>query len=102
MAVVEVKNLKGEKVSEIELTDSIFNVPVKNSVLHEVVCMQLASRRQGTASVKNRSDVVGSTKKLFRQKGSGRQPPRVDAGVDGRSRFRSKNDKGFSRCQYSV
>ncbi len=72
MAVVEVKNIKGDKVSEIELTDSVFNVPVKNSVLHEVVCMQLASKRQGTASVKNRSDVVGSTKKLFRQKGSGR------------------------------
>ena len=72
MAVVEVKNIKGEKVSEIELTDSIFNVPVKKSVLHEIVCMQLASKRQGTASVKNRSDVAGSTKKLFRQKGSGR------------------------------
>lgn len=72
MAVVEVKNIKGEKVSEIDLTDSIFNVPVKKSVLHEIVCMQLASRRQGTACVKNRSDVAGSTKKLFRQKGTGR------------------------------
>jgi large subunit ribosomal protein L4 len=72
MAVVEVKNIKGEKVSEIELTDSIFNVPVKPSVLHEIVTMQLASRRTGTATVKNRSDVAGSTKKLFRQKGSGR------------------------------
>jgi large subunit ribosomal protein L4 len=72
MAVVEVKNINGEKVSEVELTDSIFNVPVKPSVLHEIVTMQLASRRSGTATVKNRSDVAGSTKKLFRQKGSGR------------------------------
>jgi large subunit ribosomal protein L4 len=72
MAVVEVKNINGEKVSEVELTDSIFNVPVKASVLHEIVTMQLASRRSGTATVKNRSDVSGSTKKLFRQKGSGR------------------------------
>jgi large subunit ribosomal protein L4 len=72
MAVVEVKNINGEKVSEVELTDSIFNVPVKASVLHEIVTMQLASRRRGTATVKNRSDVAGSTKKLFRQKGSGR------------------------------
>lgn len=72
MAVVEVKNIKGEKVSEIELTDSVFNVPVKKSVLHEIVGMQLASKRRGTASVKNRSDVAGSTKKLFRQKGTGR------------------------------
>jgi large subunit ribosomal protein L4 len=72
MSVVEVKNINGEKVSEVELTDSIFNVPVKPSVLHEIVTMQLASRRSGTATVKNRSDVAGSTKKLFRQKGSGR------------------------------
>jgi large subunit ribosomal protein L4 len=50
----------------------VFNVPVKSSVLHEVVTMQLASRRAGSASVKRRGDVQGSTKKLFRQKGTGR------------------------------
>lgn len=72
MAVVDVVNTKGEKVSEIELAEDIFNVPVKSSVLHEVVTMQRAARRSGTASVKNRSDIVGSTKKLFRQKGTGR------------------------------
>lgn len=72
MAVVEVKNTNGEKVSEVELPDEIFNVPVKKSILHEVVRMQMASRRRGTASVKHRSDVVGSTVKLYRQKGTGR------------------------------
>lgn len=72
MAVVEVKNINGEKVSEVELSDEIFNVPVKKSILHEVVRMQMASRRRGTASVKHRSDVVGSTVKLYRQKGTGR------------------------------
>lgn len=72
MAVVDVLNTKGEKVSEMELAENIFNVPVKSSVLHEVVNMQLAARRAGTASVKNRSDITGSTKKLFRQKGTGR------------------------------
>lgn len=72
MAVVEVKNTNGEKVSEIELSDGIFNVAVKKSVLHEVVRMQMASRRRGTASVKHRSDVAGSTSKLYRQKGTGR------------------------------
>lgn len=72
MAVVDVLNTKGEKVSEMELAEDIFNVPVKSSVLHEVVNMQLAARRAGTASVKNRSDITGSTKKLFRQKGTGR------------------------------
>ncbi|MEZ4549999.1 MAG: 50S ribosomal protein L4 [Desulfobacterales bacterium] len=72
MAVIEVKNIKGEKVSEVEMPDSIFNVEPKKSVLHEVVCMQLAARRSGTAAVKRRSDVKGSTAKLFRQKGTGR------------------------------
>lgn len=72
MAVVDVLNSKGEKVSQVELSEAIFNVPVKSSVLHEVVTMQLASRRSGTASVKRRGEVKGSTKKLFRQKGTGR------------------------------
>jgi large subunit ribosomal protein L4 len=72
MAVVDVINSKGENVSQVTLSEAIFNVPVKNSVLHNVVRMQLARRRSGTASVKRRSDVKGSTKKLFRQKGTGR------------------------------
>ena len=72
MAVVDVINQNGEKVSQTELTESCFNVEVKPSVLHEVVTMQLANRRAGTASVKNRGDVQGSTRKLFRQKGTGR------------------------------
>ncbi len=72
MAVVDVINTAGEKVAETELSDEIFNVPVKNSVLHEVVKMQLANRRTATATVKNRSDVTGSTRKLYRQKGTGR------------------------------
>lgn len=72
MAVVDVVNKNAEKVSEIELTDTIFNVPVQSNLLHEVVTMQLASRRAGSASVKHRSDIRGSSKKLFRQKGTGR------------------------------
>jgi large subunit ribosomal protein L4 len=73
MAVVDVQNNKGEKVSQVDLPDSVFNIPVKAGVLHEVVTMQLANRRsKGTASVKHRSDVRGSGKKLFRQKGTGR------------------------------
>jgi len=72
MAVVDVLNQVGEKVSEAELPDGIFNVAVKGSVLHEVVTMQLAARRAGTASVKHRGDVRGSGRKLFRQKGTGR------------------------------
>lgn len=72
MAVVEVLNCNAEKVSEADLADDIYNVPVKASVLHEVVTMQLASRRAGSAAVKHRSDIRGSGRKLFRQKGTGR------------------------------
>ena len=72
MAVVDVQNANAEKVSQVELVESIFNVPVKKSVLHEVVTMQLSCKRAGTASVKRRSDVKGSRRKLFRQKGTGR------------------------------
>ncbi len=72
MAVVDVVNSKAEKVSQTELPDEIFSVPVKKGVLNEVVTMQLACRRSGTAAVKHRSDVKGSRRKLFRQKGTGR------------------------------
>jgi large subunit ribosomal protein L4 len=72
MAVVDILNQTGDKVAQTELADSCFNIDVKPSVLHAVVKMQLANRRAGTASVKNRSDVKGSRRKLFRQKGTGR------------------------------
>jgi large subunit ribosomal protein L4 len=72
MPVLDVQNIKGKQISQVELTDDIFNIPVKPSVLHEVVTMQLSNRRSGTAAVKHRSDVKGSGKKLFRQKGTGR------------------------------
>ena len=63
MAVVNVINSKAQKVSQIDLEDAIFNIPVKGSILHEVVTMQLARRRSGSASVKHRSDVKGSGRK---------------------------------------
>ncbi len=72
MAVIDVVNSKGETVSQTDLPDGVFNVSVKPEVLHQVVNMQLARRRSGTAAVKHRSDIKGSTRKLFRQKGTGR------------------------------
>jgi large subunit ribosomal protein L4 len=71
MAVVDVLNSAGEKVSEAQLSDSIFKAPVKTSVLHQVVRSQLVAKREGTAACKTRGMVKGSTKKLFRQKGTG-------------------------------
>jgi large subunit ribosomal protein L4 len=72
MAVVDVLNTKGEKVSQRDLPEALFNVAAKSSVLHAVIKMQLARKRSGTAAVKHRSDVKGSGRKLFRQKGTGR------------------------------
>ncbi|MFH1529795.1 MAG: 50S ribosomal protein L4 [Pseudomonadota bacterium] len=72
MPKVDVLNIAGKKVSEIELSDEIFGGPVKEHLFHEVVRWQLACRRRGNASTKERRDVVGSTRKLFRQKGTGR------------------------------
>jgi len=72
MAATEVKNINGDTVSQRDLPDAIFDVPVKKDVLHAVVRMQMAARRSGTASAKTRSAVKGSGSKLFRQKGTGR------------------------------
>ena len=72
MALQDVYNMDGTKVSEIDLADEIFNVPVKQHVLHEVVTMQLANRRAGTVATKGRSEVRGSGQKPYRQKGTGR------------------------------
>ena len=72
MPVIDVQNIEGKQISQVELADDVFGIPVKPSVLHEVVTMQLSNRRSGTAAVKHRSDVRGSGRKLFRQKGTGR------------------------------
>lgn len=72
MSTVEVKNIKNEKVGEIELNDQVFNREVKTHLLHDVVRQQRAARRAGTASTKTRKDVSGSSSKPYRQKGTGR------------------------------
>ena len=71
MATVDVLNSAGKKVSETQLSEEIFNTPIKKSVLHEVVRSQLVAKREGTAACKTRGMVSGSTRKLFRQKGTG-------------------------------
>ena len=65
MPVLDVINVKKEKVSEIDAPDAIWDVPVTLGVLHQVVCAQLAARRQGTASTKTRSEVRGGGKKPY-------------------------------------
>jgi large subunit ribosomal protein L4 len=79
MTVLNVYNLQKEKVSDVELKKEIFNVPIKNYVLHDVVISQLSSHRRGTAATKSRSEVKCSGTKLYRQKGTGRA--RVGSGA---------------------
>lgn len=72
MAKVDVFNLKREKVGELELADEVFAAEVKEHLFHDVVTAQLASRRAGTHAAKERSAVAGSSKKIYKQKGTGR------------------------------
>lgn len=72
MATLDVFNLKREKVGTVDLSDEVFGAEVREHLFYEVVKAQLASRRQGTATAKNRSAVAGSSKKLYKQKGTGR------------------------------
>ncbi len=72
MAVCDVVNSSAEKVGEVELNEALFNVEVKTSILHEVVCMQRANRRSGNACTKSRGQVRGGGAKPWRQKGTGR------------------------------
>ena len=71
MATVNVTNWKKEKVGSVDLAPTVFEVEVKEEVLHSVVRWQLASRRQGTHMTKTKGLVSGGGKKPFKQKGTG-------------------------------
>jgi large subunit ribosomal protein L4 len=72
MPVVDVVNIKKEKVGTVELRDDVFGVPVRSHLLHTAVTWQLEKRRAGTRKTKGRSEVSGGGKKPWRQKGTGR------------------------------
>jgi len=72
MAVADVFDIEKKKVAEVDLNDAVFAAEVNEAIIYDVVKMQLASRRSGTASTKTRSDVRGGGKKPWRQKGTGR------------------------------
>ncbi|MCK5255747.1 MAG: 50S ribosomal protein L4 [Deltaproteobacteria bacterium] len=72
MSSADIYNINKEKVTQIELDEKVFGCEIKTHLLYEVVKMQQASRRAGTASTKNRSHVRGGGKKPWRQKGTGR------------------------------
>ena len=72
MKKVELLNLKGEKVKDINLNEEIFGINPNNAVLHDAIILTMASLRQGTHKTKNRSEVSGGGRKPWRQKGTGR------------------------------
>ena len=71
MATVEVLNMNGEKVSDLNLADSVFGIEPNVSVMHSAVVNYLANQRQGTQSTLTRSEVRGGGRKPWRQKGTG-------------------------------
>ena len=72
MAVVDVVNLEGKKVGQVELADAVFGAKVNPHLLHEASRWYLRGLRAGTHKVKEKSEVSGAGRKLWRQKGTGR------------------------------
>ena len=72
MPKIDVYDIKGKKVSDIELADSVFGIEPNENIVHAVLVNYLANQRQGTQSTKTRAEVSGGGKKPWRQKGTGR------------------------------
>lgn len=72
MTKISVKNLKGENVKDLTLSDSIFKIEVNDDALKKMIRLQLDATRQGTRKTKNRSEVSGGGRKPWKQKGTGR------------------------------
>ena len=72
MPKVDVFDIKGKKVSDIELAESVFGIEPNENIVHAVLVNYLANQRQGTQSTKTRAEVRGGGKKPWRQKGTGR------------------------------
>ena len=72
MPKIDVYDIKGKKVSDVELADSIFGIEPNEAIVHSVLVNYLANQRQGTQSTKTRAEVSGGGRKPWRQKGTGR------------------------------
>ena len=84
---LDVYNLENAKVGEVNVSDAVFGAEVKPHLHHEVVRYQLAKRRQGTHKVKGRSEIARTSKKLYKQKGTGNARLRVAPRADLRWRW---------------
>jgi len=72
MAKIDILDVKGNVVGDVELSERVFGIEPNESVVHQVVVAQLANKRQGTKGSKTRSEVRGGGRKPWRQKGTGR------------------------------
>ena len=72
MPKVDVYDIKGKKVSDVELNENVFGIKPNENIVHEVLINYLANQRQGTQSTKTRAEVHGGGRKPWRQKGTGR------------------------------
>lgn len=72
MAKVELKNIKGEKLKDITISDSVWKIEANDDCLKKMIRLQLDATRQGTAKTKTRSEVSGGGRKPWKQKGTGR------------------------------
>ena len=72
MSKIDVFDITGKKVSDVELDDNVFGIEPNENIVHEVLVNYLANQRQGTQSTKTRSEVRGGGRKPWRQKGTGR------------------------------
>ena len=81
MPKIDVYNMEGKKVSDVELNDNVFGIEPNEAIVHSVLVNYLANQRQGTQSTKTRSEVSGGGRKPWRQKGTGRARQGVKGGI---------------------
>ncbi len=72
MAELSVRDWSNKELRQLDLDDKVFDYPYKEHLIYEAVCAHLAAARAGTHKTKNRKEVSGGTRKLWRQKGTGR------------------------------
>ena len=72
MPKIDVYNIEGKKVSDIELADSVFGIEPNEKIVHSVLVNYMANQRQGTSNTKTRAEVSGGGRKPWKQKGTGR------------------------------
>ena len=72
MPKIDVYNMQGKKVSDVELNEAVFGIEPNEAIVHSVLVNYLANQRQGTQSTKTRAEVRGGGRKPWRQKGTGR------------------------------